>query len=899
MSPRDDEGREGIRRGVLRRFRLPLRTDRQTNDDAQAELRAFLDERVAALVARGMTPADARREALKRLGYSFDEAALVLQHSARTRERRLTLRDFLDDLRLDVRYAFRTLRRDRAFTVFALLVSALGIGACVTVFSIANRVLIRPLPFRDPGELAWIANSGTGGLSGETVQAFTLRDLRDGARAFREIGGYVPFYDVDNTAYTAKDESARLTMIQVTQNFFPVLGVVPMLGRSFTPDEATGTGAPAVMVSYLTWQRRFAADSGIIGTSVTLNEQPVTIVGVLPPTFDFGAVFAPGTRIDMFAPIPVDEQVNRYGNMFTMIGRMTPGTTIASASSEADAIAKRIHAEDPRRNDFTPQVTTLKEHVSGRSRQALVILLVSVGVVMLIVCANLSNLLLARGSAREREVAVRVALGAGRGRLMRQMLTESTVLAAGGALLGLLLAVIATRTIARMSAFDLPMLSQVTIDGTALGFTTALALLAGLAFGIAPALQLQSGAIQGALKTTGRGVAGDRRGGLTRSTLVVAEVALACVLLVAAGLLAQSFRNVLDVDLGFRPQRVAAIRVDPAREHTQSAERFIAYINEVLERTRTMPGVNAVGLSDGLPLRGNRSWGAKKQGDADIPENWPNVFVRIVSDGYIGAMGMRLERGRDFVAADDPKSEKVIIINESLAKRLWPGQEALGQLMVTDTVRRVVGIVHDVRLLAVDQESGFEMYLPFRQTRDFGAVNLVVNSTLPPESLTEALRATLKPIIPNLPTKQFQTLETIVDRSVSPRRFTTLLSSGFALFAVVLALLGIYGVVSYTVNQRTQEIGVRMALGAKPGELQLRIVRQTVALAAVGIVVGTLAAWGASRWLQGALFGVRSSDPATFAVVALLLTVVAVVSGYLPARRVSRIDPLEALRATT
>lgn len=899
MTPREDDDRRGIRRGVLRRFRLPLRTARQTNDDAQAELRAFLDERIAALIARGRSPDDARREALERLGHSFEEATRMLQHSARTRERRLTLRDLLDDLRMDVRYAFRTLRRDRAFTLFALLVSGLGIGACVTVFSIANRVLIRPLPFRDPGQLAWIANNGDGGLSGATVQAFTLRDLRDGSRAFREIAGYVPFYDVDNATYTAKSETARLTVVQVTQNFLPVLGVAPMLGRSFTEDEATGTGPAAAIVSHLTWVRRFASDSSIIGSSVLLNEQPVTVVGVLPPSFDFGAVFAPGTRIDLFVPIPVDETINGYGNLFTMIGRLAPGATLANASREIEAIATRIDEEDSRRNDFTPSIVTLKEHVSGSSREALVILLVSVAVVMLIVCANLSNLLLARGSMREREVAVRVALGAGRGRLMRQMLTESTVLACGGAVLGLLLAIVGTRAIAGMSAFDMPMLSHVTIDGTALAFTTALALLAGLAFGLAPALQLQGGAVHGALKSSGRGVAGDRRGAWTRSTLVVAEVALACVLLVAAGLLAQSFRNVLDVDLGFRPDRVAAIRVDPTREHRQSRERFDSYIDEVLRRTREMPGVERAGLSDGLPLRGNRSWTAKKQGAADIPENWPNVFVKIISDGYIGAMGMRIERGRDFAAADGPASEKVIIINESLAKRLWPGEEALGQLMVTDTVRRVVGIVADVRLIAVDQEGGFEMYLPFRQSGDFGSVNLVVRSTLPPESLTEALRVSLKPVIPDLPSKQFQTLETIVDHSVSPRRFTTLLSTGFALFAVVLALLGIYGVVSYTVNQRTQEIGVRMALGAKAGELQLRIVRQTVALALVGIVVGTLGAWGASRWLEGTLFGVRATDPATFAVVALLLTLVAIVSGYLPARRVSRIDPLDALRSTT
>ncbi|MEP7380533.1 MAG: ABC transporter permease [Gemmatimonadota bacterium] len=896
---RPGESRGGIRRGIARRFRLPLRTTEHADADAQEELRSFLDERIAALMSRGMSEEEARAEALRRLGLSFTDAAIVLRESARTRERRLTFRDFFDDLMQDVRYALRTLRRDRAFTLFAVLVVGLGVGASVAVFSIANRVLIRPLPFRDPGELAWIANKGEKGLSGETVQSQTLLDLREGAPSFRNIGGYVPFYDVDNTKFTAKDESARVTVIQVTENFFPMLGVVPMLGRSFTSDEASGTGPRAVLLSHLTWERRFESDAAIVGKAVVLNDEAVTVVGVLPPTFDFGSVFAPGARIDMFVPIPLNAEVNSHGNVFTMIGRLWPTATVAAALHEAEAVAKRINAEDSRREEFTPLVVTLKEHVSGRSRDALTILLVSVAVVMLIVCANLSNLLLARGSTREKEIALRVALGAGRGRLIRQMLTESTVLAVGGASLGLVLAIVGTRTIAGMSAFNMPMLERVSVDGMALAFTLVLTLVAGIAFGLAPALQIPSASVNGSLQSSGRGFAGDRRGQWTRNALVVAEVALACMLLVAAGLLTRSFYNVLDVDLGFQPHRVAAIRVDPGKEQLTSAARFTAYVDEVLERTRAMPGVEGAGLSDGLPLGGNRSWGAKAQGAPDTPESWPTVFVRIVSDGYIGSMGMRLERGRDFVAADIPTSEKVIIINESLAQRLWPGEDALGRIMIADTARRVVGIVHDVRLLAVDADGGLEMYLPFRQTRDFSAVNLVVRSTLPPETLTAALRIALQPLLPNLPTKQFQTLDTIVDDAVSPRRFTTLLSTGFALFAVALALLGIYGVVSYSVNQRTQEIGVRMALGASAAGLQLGIVRHTMMLAAIGIVIGSAGAWAIARGMQSILFGVTSTDPVTFAIVILLLTVVAVISGYVPARRVSRIDPLMALRSTT
>jgi predicted permease len=403
--------------------------------------------------------------------------------------------------------------------------------------------------------------------------------------------------------------------------------------------------------------------------------------------------------------------------------------------------------------------------------------------------------------------------------------------------------------------------------------------------------------VNSALKSSSRGTTGGRRGQWTRDALIISEIALACVLMIAAGLLTRSLFKVLNADTGFRPAMVAAVRVDPGKEHLTSMARFVAYVDEVLARTRGIPGVQSAGLADALPLGGNRSWSAGAQGVAYTEATMPSAFVHVVSDGYVSAMGMRLVSGRDFTPNDDASSAKVIVINETMARTLFPGQRALDRIVMADTLRRVIGIVGDVRHLALDASAGNEMYLPFRQTSDFSAVHVVARTTMAPEAFTHALRDALQQIVPNLPAKDFQTLQERVDRALSPRRFTTALLNGFALFAVLLALLGIHGVVTYTVNQRAQEMGVRMALGASAGRLKLGIVRSTLTLAALGMLLGTVASLGLVRWMSGFLFGVRSTDPATFAMMLATLTVVSLISGYLPARRVSRIDPLTALRS--
>jgi putative ABC transport system permease protein len=801
-----------------------------------------------------------------------------------------------DSLIQDLRYAFRTLRRDAGFTTFAILIVGLGIGASATVFSVVNTLLLRPLPFRDPSRLVWIANHDTGGLSGATTQVGHLLDLRERSHSFSDLAAYFAFYGIGDNKLTGEGEPERLSGVPVSENFFPVLGIQPQIGRLFNADECKWKGPRAVLLAHGFWERRFSSDPAIVGRKLTLNDEPYAVIGVLPAWFDFAAVFAPGSHFDLYFPFPLTPETNRWGNTMAIIGRLKPGVTTAAAQSELTAVGQHIVQEHPERNDFEGYVSPLAEHVSGRVRPALLVLSCAVGVVMLIVCANLSNLLLARTTTRQKEIAIRTALGAGRRRLIRQMLTESLLLSSSGAALGVLLAVAGTRGLAHLDAVSIPLLPDVRTDSTVLLFALAMAVLTGLVFGLVPALQMRETALHDALKDTGRGSTEGKARSWSRDSLVVVEIAFACVLLVGAGLLIRSFLRVLDVDMGFHPERAAALRVDPdSRYRTQAQQN--SYFDEVLRRARDVRGVDAAGLSDALPLGRNRSWGAPAKGHTYAKGQFPDAFVRVVSDGYIHAMGIPLRSGRDLSERDTPTSEPVILVNETMARRLWPGEDAVGKIMTACGDRRVVGVVGDVRHLALEQAAGNEMYLPIRQCRDFASVDLVVRTTSPPAELAAGVRAALKPIEPNLPANDFRPLQQIVDKAVSPRRFVVLLLGSFAFFALILASLGIYAVISYSVSQRTQELGIRMALGASAGDLQRRIIGQTLGLAAAGMLFGSAASWALSRTFSGLLFGVTASDPATFIGMLAVLTAVSAVAGYLPARRASHIDPMLALRA--
>jgi predicted permease len=704
---------------------------------------------------------------------------------------------------------------------------------------------------------------------------------------------------VGDSKLTGTGEPERLTSVPVTQNFFPLLGVQPAIGRSFTAEECRGrVGAPpATLLSHGFWQRRFASDPGVVGRKLTLNGVPVIVVGVLPASFDFASVFAPGNSVDLFVPWPLTDATNRQGNTTNVIGRLKPGATVQGAQAEFTLLAKQIESRHPERNGIKPRLSPLERHVSGRVRPALLVLAFAVGAVMLIVCANLSNLQLARMGTRQKEMAVRAALGAGRHRLLRQMLTESLALSCCGAALGLILAVAGTRALAHLDAFNLPLLGSVRIDRAGLGFTLLAAVVTGVLFGLLPAMRVPAFAVQDALKDSSRGSSGSKRHALIRNGLVVSEIAFACILLVGAGLLIRSFIRVLDVNLGFHPERAAALRIDPSFRFSNAAQQN-AYFDEVLRRTRSLRGVVAAGLTDVLPLGGDRAWGVSGKGQIYAKGQKPEAFVRVVSDGYFAAAGIPLRAGRGFTDRDRASTESVVVVNETLAHTLWPGQDAVGQMMTQDGGRRVVGVVGDVRHQAPEEMGGSEMYLPLRQTADYSAVDLVVRTSLAPDRLATAVRAALRPIDPNLPASEFRTLQELVDKAVSPRRFLVLLLAGFAGFALLLASLGIYGVISYSVSQRVQEIGIRIALGASATNLQGRILLQTLGLTGLGLALGMAVSRVLATALGSLLFGVTSGDPVTFIGMGALLIAVAALAGYVPARRASRIDPMVALRAS-
>lgn len=805
---------------------------------------------------------------------------------------------FLENLRRDVRYAVRTLLRDAGFAAFAILIVGLGVGASCTIFSVVNTLLLRPLPFRDPGRLVWIANhqDETNDMSGKTSQTDYLLDLRAKNQSYEDLAAYFAFYGLGDAKMIGGGQPERLTSVPVTQNFFSLLGVEPQIGRQFSAEECKQNGPRVTMLSDGLWRRKFAADPNIVGRALSFDGGPVTVVGVLPATFDFSTVFTPGSRVDMFEPLPLSPEMNREGNTVAIIGRLKPGVTVQSAAAETAVLGNLLQQAHKDRNDFEPKVSGLAQHVSGQLRPTLVVLACAVGVVMLIVCANLSNLLLARGATRKKEIAIRTAMGAGRGRLIGQMLTESLVLSCCGAALGLVLAFVGTRALAHLTSVSIPLLSDVRVDGSVLGFTLVAALVTGLLFGLVPALQVQDLKLHDTLKDSNRGSSQGRGHAWIRGALVVSEIGLACVLLVGAGLLIRSFLRVLDVNMGFRPERAAALRIDPNSSYKTQEQRN-SYFTDALHRVMEVRGIEGAGLSDSLPLGHNRSWGVAAKGVQYTPQNYPNGFPRIISDGYFHAMGIPLKAGRDFTERDTKGSLNVIIINETLAKNLWPGENPIGKIVrADDPDRTVVGVVGDVHHMALEEGSGNEFYIPMRQTQDYGTVDLVVRTSLPTAQLASALREALRPIEPDLPTANMRTLQTMVDHAVSPRRFVVWLLGGFAGFALVLASLGIYAVISYSVSQRTQEIGIRMALGASAETLQRSILLQTLGLAGIGMVVGVVASWVLARALSGLLFGVTSSDPVTFLGMLVILTGVAALAGYLPARRASRIDPMAALR---
>ncbi|MGD8329091.1 MAG: ABC transporter permease [Acidobacteriota bacterium] len=805
-----------------------------------------------------------------------------------------------NDLIQDIRYALRSLRHNAGFFVTAVLIIGLGVGGSTAIFSVVNPMLLRSLPFDQPDRLVWIANSGTGGLSSVTSRTSNLTDYRRMNRSFEQMSGYFAFFDYMGFNLTGDGEPERLVGVPVAQDFLDILGVQPALGRSFPDEQSFWQGNPTILLTNGFWQRRYAGDPEVVGSIVTINDQPVEVLGVLPESFDFATYFTPGSRIDFLTVFPINEQTDQQGNTLVIVGRMKPGVTVADAQAELDLMNEQLQAADPERWGLGAVAYDLQERITGRFRGAMFLLAGAAALVMVIVCANLSNLLLARATNRRKEIAVRRAMGAGRGRLVRQMLTESIVLAVAGAVLGVLVAFTITRSVASATAINVPLLHSVTVDGTALAFSAALAVLAGLLFGLAPALQSSVGSAQAALTDASRGSSAGRGAAWLRESLVVSEVALACVLLIGGGLLLRSFFAVLDVDLGFDESNAMTWRVDTSRNF-DSGEQKITYFQRIVASVAEVPGVEQIGFSDTLPLGRNRGWGVRVLGVEYTDENCcPGALPRLVDPGYLQAMRIPLISGRYFTPSDTVDTELVIIINRTAARALFPEEpDPINRVLIVNGQEfRIAGIVADVRHSSLEEQASNEMYILATQEPNWwGAVELVVRSPLPPESLAGGVRAAIRSVDADLPASDFQTLEDIVDRAVSPRRFILLIIQGFAVTALLLASLGIYGVLSYSVSQRTQEMGIRMALGASGRQLQAQVVARTLAMASIGVVIGWLGALALSRVMGSLLYGVGTTDPLTYAGVTVLLIAIAALAGYVPARRAAHVDPMRVLTA--
>ena len=873
-------------RESLHHFRFFFRKP-QLDRELDAEMAAHLELAIEENLQRGMSPEEARRQAL--IGFGGTEQAK--EHHRETRSLPV-----LEILSQDLRYTMRTLRRDRAFALIAILILALGIGANIAVFSVVNTLLLRPLPFPDSQQLVWLAGlHGKGGLSAITYNVGLYEEFRRHNESFQEITSFQTFWGSSEYNMTGHGEPQHVQAVMVANNFFRTLGVQPALGRIFLPTECAKGAAPTVLLTHAFWRQQFGAEPAIVGQTITLDNKAATVIGVLPASFDFPSVFWPGLRADIFIPAVMDE-IRNWGNTVAIFGRLKPGVSVAQAQAEANVLLPQLKAAHPEWfMEYTADMSSLKDYVSGKLRRSLIVLWCAVGLILLIVCVNLSNLLLARLASRNKEFAVRNALGASRGRLIRQLLTESLVLSCAGALLGVGLAYAVTYYLAHQGSIVLPLLSSVRVDGTALAWTLAVTLAVGVLFGIAPGLILSGANVPDNLKDAGRGLSEGRKHDVMRSVLVVSEVALCFVLLVGAGLLLRSFLRILDVELGFQPSHAAAITIN-YDDGNDGVKRGVI-LQEILRQVKALPGIEAAGVADMLPLDRNRSWGLLNPSRAYPKDEDLGAIVRIVTPGYFDAMGIRLTSGRDFSWQDAAKSEGVVIINETGARRHWPGESPIGRLArgMGKDPDRVIGVVSDVRVSSLETSPGSEMYLLVTEASPEGS-ELVVRSKLPPDVLTPMVMSTLRKLNPAQPATVFRPVQTLVDHTVSPRRFFVMLVSIFAGLGLVLAALGIYGVISYSVTRQTQEIGIRMALGATAGHVLLGVLSKTMRLATLGIGFGAIASFAVARWISSLLFHTEPADPATFVIMILLLTGVACAAGFFPARRASSINPMVALR---
>jgi putative ABC transport system permease protein len=803
----------------------------------------------------------------------------------------------------DLRYGFRTLLKHPGFTAVAVLTLALGIGANTAIFSVVHAVVLRPLPFPEPDRLVMVWEADKSGADSNMGYS-TFADWRNQNHSFEAmsaLGDWSP-------TLSGAGEPQALNGQRVTSDFFRVLQVKPMLGRDFT-DEDDRPNAPRVaIISYDLWQRSFGRDTGLLGKSILLSGIERTLIGVMPP--DFQPLLNPNNkRVDVWRPLGYAgeaEPACRSCRHLRTIARIRPGVSIAQAQAELATIHQRIQQDHP--SDYSSSGISLKplhQQFAGTAQPVLLLLFGAVGFVMLIVCANVANLMLARTASRKKELALRQALGASRSRILKQILTESALLAILGGSLGVLLAMFATKWLVSLAPGDIPRIEQVGLDPVVLAFALGLSLLTSILFGLIPALAAAKTDLQRDLKPGSRGSFGLPNRWLHHA-LVVTDVALAMVLLAGAGLMFKSMARLLSVPSGVSPENVLTMKLSlfgSEYSGTDANARVLATFHQALERISSLPGVNLAGVVSQLPLGGDFDMYGVQIKDKPVanPEDAPGAFRYGVTPGYIEAMGIPVRRGRTITAQDQEKAQPVVLINELFANRIWPGEDPLGKIVQIGGPKRpwrtVVGVVGDVRHEGLDGPQKLQIYVPEAQWFDPDSdMTLVIRTNGNPTALAAAAREALWSVSRNVRITEVASMDKVIGASVAQRRFPMMMLGLFATAALFLAALGLYGVMAYAVTQRTPELGVRIALGARPREVLRLVLSQGLYLVGIGLAVGLLGALALRSLIKGLLFNVQASDPATLVPVAVVLVVVALLACWIPARRATKVDPLVALR---
>ncbi|MCI0486525.1 MAG: ABC transporter permease [Blastocatellia bacterium] len=810
----------------------------------------------------------------------------------------------MDNFLQDLRYGARALIKNPGFASVAVIALALGIGANTAIFSVVNAVLLRPLPYQNPDQLVMVWETSLArGLERNPASPVNYADWREQKQIFDHIAGW--WYPQINLT-DDYGEPERVRTIDVTDEFFSVFGVQPLLGRTFLQGEDRRDAEPVVVLSYNLWQRRFGGDASIVGKAIRLDGTPYSVIGIMPAGFSFPE------DIEVWRPLGWDPtQHSRNARFFDVVARLKPDVTIERAQAEMTALARRFEKEYPQSNtDWGVTLVGLHDQIVGRVRPALLVLLGAVGFVLLIACANVANLLLVRAGAREKEVAIRMALGAGRFRLIRQFLTESVLLAMLGGALGLALAFLGGRLLMAINPIDIPRADEAGIDLRILGFTLAVSLLTGLIFGIVPALQFSRPDLNSTLKEGGRESRAGSSGRRIRSALVVSEIALALMLLVGAGLLLKSFFRLQGVNPGLNPANVLTLNLQLPFSNYSDWRQVSNFYAQLTDRIEALPGVTSADVTGFLPLESG--WRLRFA----IPDRPPTppgeelvAQYHQVSPGYFRTLGIRLLAGRELTDHETADSPGVVIINEAMARRYFPDEDPVGKRL-TSSVRsigplarylpatieyEIVGIAGNVKNDGLGRAVEEAIYFSHRQF-PYRSMSLVIRTNASPLSLLGAVRDEIWAMDKALPVSDVKTMEELLADSMAESRFSTLLLGLFAALALVLASVGIYGVLSYSVAQRKHEIGIRMALGAGQGDILKMVVGQGLVLVAIGLVTGAAAAFGVTRLIRTLLYEVSATDTETFVIVSLLLGAVATLASYIPARRATKVDPMVALR---